>query len=180
MKKFIQFSLLSAVITIFIQGCATPAQTQSMAVPTESIKVVANPIGDQLNIVVSGGRDTLATGYSSIANEDFAASLKQSLKDSGLFYNIHLLSNEEQDHTLQVYIARIQQPAIGFSFTVHLEVNYRLTDNRNGETVLQEVILSEYTASAGDAFAGVTRLRLATEGAARENIRKLIDRLAVH
>ena len=35
---------------------------------------------------------------------------------------------------------------------------------------MRKAILSSYTANMSDSFAGVTRLRLAVEGAARENI----------
>ena len=37
---------------------------------------------------------------------------------------------------------------------------------------------SSFTATTGDAFAGVTRLRIATEGAAQENIRLGIKKLS--
>ena len=37
---------------------------------------------------------------------------------------------------------------------------------------MRESIKSSHTATMGDAFIGVTRLRLAVEGAVRENIRQ--------
>ena len=44
--------------------------------------------------------------------------------------------------------------------------------------VWQESIASEYTATPGDAFAAVKRLRLATEGAAKNNIAEGLSRIS--
>ena len=54
--------------------------------------------------------------------------------------------------------------------TVKLDVAWSLLKRGATTPVWASVHTSEYTASAGAAFAGVTRLRLATEGAAQENI----------
>ena len=40
--------------------------------------------------------------------------------------------------------------------------------------VFQKTIKSPYTATIGDAFVGMTRLTLANEGSAKENIYKLL------
>ena len=53
---------------------------------------------------------------------------------------------------------------------VSKEAAWVLIDRGNGETIWKKGISSQYTAGAFDAFAGVTRIRLATEGAARVNI----------
>jgi hypothetical protein len=62
--------------------------------------------------------------------------------------------------------------------TVKMEVSYTLKDTRSGSTVWTKDINSEYTAKASAAFAGVERLRLANEGAARKNIRQAITEMA--
>jgi hypothetical protein len=43
-------------------------------------------------------------------------------------------------------------------------------ERKNGATVWKEFVISECTATMNDAFAGITRLRLGTEGEARNNI----------
>jgi hypothetical protein len=43
-------------------------------------------------------------------------------------------------------------------------------ERKNGATVWKEFAISEYIATMNAAFAGTTRLRLATEGEARNNI----------
>jgi hypothetical protein len=61
--------------------------------------------------------------------------------------------------------------------TVKMEVSYTLKDMQSGAAVWTKDIESEYTAKASAAFAGVERLRLANEGAARENIRQAVTEL---
>jgi hypothetical protein len=47
----------------------------------------------------------------------------------------------------------------------------RLNPERiNGATVWKKFVISEYTATMKDAFAGTARLKLATEGEARNDI----------
>jgi hypothetical protein len=55
-----------------------------------------------------------------------------------------------------------------------MEVNYTLVDTTSGKTVWTKNVASTYTASASAAFAGTTRLRLANEGAAKDNIQQVI------
>jgi hypothetical protein len=42
---------------------------------------------------------------------------------------------------------------------------------------MDQTVLTPYTANFSDAFVGMGRLRLANEGAMRENIREIISRL---
>ncbi|WP_315808553.1 hypothetical protein [Pseudomonas sp. C9-3] len=65
----------------------------------------------------------------------------------------------------------------GFNFTVTSTVEYSLVENAGGRVVWQETVKEPFTAGVGDAFYGVTRLRLANEGSARANINTLLQRL---
>jgi hypothetical protein len=76
------------------------------------------------------------------------------------------------------FIGKVDQPMFGFSMTVKMEVSYTLKDIQSGKTVWTRDINSEYTAKASAAFAGVERLRLANEGAARENILQAVTEMA--
>lgn len=46
-----------------------------------------------------------------------------------------------------------------------------LKDTQSGNTVLDETIVAGYTATVGDAFPGVERLRFANEGSAKKIFR---------
>jgi hypothetical protein len=61
--------------------------------------------------------------------------------------------------------------------TVTVEVTWTLARQSDHQIIWQKSITSTYTAKTGEAFAGVTRLRLATEGAARLNIRDAIGQM---
>ena len=79
---------------------------------------------------------------------------------------------------ISVSIVSMDQPIIGFSFTVKMETAWRLTEKNSGKVVWEQVINSEHTATTGDAFAGTKRLRLANEGAARNGIRQALTSLS--
>ena len=72
----------------------------------------------------------------------------------------------------------MDQPSFGLTFTVKMEAGWQLKRVSDGSMVWQESIKSENTATTGDAFAAVTRLRLATEGAARKNIEQGLSRIS--
>jgi len=61
---------------------------------------------------------------------------------------------------------------------VNVTAHWQLTRMVPRQVVFQEVIPSSYTATVSDAFAAITRLRLAEEGAARANIQDGLNRLA--
>ena len=81
-------------------------------------------------------------------------------------------------YKLSAFIGKVEQPMFGFNMTVKMEVSYTLVDTQSGKTVWAKNIASEHTAKAGEAFAGVKRLRLANEGAAKANIEQVITEIS--
>jgi len=144
--------------------------------------MVATPVGpvtqhaQSVSINVTGGSATSAAGASKISDEDFAEALRQSIAQSGLFARISAAN--QADYRLDLQIVRLEQPMIGLSMTVTIEVTWRLARQSDHQTVWQKSVTSTYTAKMGEAFAGVTRLRHATEGAARENIKDAIGQMS--
>ena len=114
-------------------------------------------------------------GASQISNDAFAQALRDSIEKAGLFSGV---TADGSRYRLTSFIGKVDQPMFGFSFTVKMEVSYTLKDTKSGSTVWTKDINSEYTATTGQAFAGVERLRLANEGAARENIRQALTEMA--
>ncbi|MCY1536179.1 hypothetical protein D9M68_716240 [compost metagenome] len=86
--------------------------------------------------------------------------------------------SEKTAYSLRANLVSVEQPLFGFNFTVTSVVEYSLVDNASGDVVWHETLQAPFTAGVGDAFYGVTRLRLANEGSARENISTLLKRLA--
>ena len=67
-----------------------------------------------------------------------------------------------------------------FQFAVAINPSMEASlDNRYGKVVLDKVVVADYTATMGDSFWGIKRLRLANEGSAKNNIEKLIRSLSI-
>jgi hypothetical protein len=62
--------------------------------------------------------------------------------------------------------------------TVTMEVEYTVSKIETKERVWRKAISSAYTAAFSEAFIGATRLRMATEGAARKNIEQVMQELS--
>jgi len=156
-----------------LSGCSTPATSKSMVVSTFSLQKVF-PYSVSVNVL--GGKETSAMDKSQISNETFMQAIADSLYKSGLFSKI--IHGKNADYLLNVMIFNLAQPSFGFSFTVKMEAVWSLAHADSKKVLMRESVRSSFTATTGDAFAGVTRLRIATEGAAQENIRLGIKKLS--
>ena len=156
-----------------LSGCSTPATSKSMVVSTFSLQKVF-PYSVSVNVL--GGKETSAMDKSQISNEAFMQAIEDSLYKSGLFSEI--IHGKNADYLLNVMIFNLAQPSFGFSFTVKMEAVWSLAHADSKKVLMRESVRSSFTATTGDAFAGVTRLRIATEGAAQENIRLGIKKLS--
>lgn len=114
-------------------------------------------------------------GASQISNEAFTQAITDSIRAAGLFSGV---GDANARYQLNAFIARVSQPMVGFSMRVTMEVSYTLVDSTTKKTVWEKSILSDHTAAASEAFAGVKRLQLATEGAAKQNVEMLVRYLA--
>jgi len=122
----------------------------------------------KIGIKTQGGNETGALDVSSIANEDFARAIEESIINSGLFQKVVLIN--ESDYTLNVTIVYMSKPLFGTDFTIDMEAAWSLVDTKRKTVLMRESIKSAHTAAMGDAFVGATRFQLAVEGAARGNI----------
>jgi len=174
-SKHAFLSVAIGASAIFIQsGCSTPAKPESMT--------VASPLGitkqhaDPISVHVSGGKDTNPAWTSQISDADFTTAIESSIRQSGLFSGV--VGRDGGTFHLEVMLVRVAQPIAGFSMTVTVEVNWTLSRSSDKSVVWQKAVISNHTATTGDAFAGVTRLRMATEGAARKNIEQALQQIS--
>lgn len=165
---------LMILAALFAGGCATPAKSTAMV--AAPMLEAENRHEGSIGLNVTGGSETTAASASQISNENFAAALRESVEKSGLFSNV-LSAGEKGDYHLDVSIVRVDQPMVGFSMTVTVETTWNLSRLSDGKVLWRKGILSTYTAPFGESVVGVTRLRLANEGAARENIRNAIAQM---
>jgi hypothetical protein len=173
MKPSYLFLSCGLALTALVSGCATATQPTAMA--ATSTPIASHQTSGDLGVAVSGGRETSSVGASQVSNEDFGAAIVASITHAQLFSKVAY--NSPGRYQLNAYISKVSQPMLGFSMTVSMEVSYSLVDKQNSQTLWQKTISSEHTAAMGEAFAGVTRLRLATEGAAKQNIDSLLREL---
>lgn len=160
-------------VVLALGGCASPAGTKEMV--SDSAQVVKkHPYS--VAVRTAGGRETDKMGASQISDQDFADALRQSITASKVFAKV--VEGKDADYLLNVFVASLEQPMMGFSMTVKMEAAWSLTEVKSGKVIWKETLDSSYTASASAAFAGVERLRIATEGAARENIKLGIEALS--
>lgn len=159
---------------IILGGCSTPAQPVAM---TATITRAVTKHSQSVSVNVTGGSATSSAGASKISNSDFATALQQSIEQSGLFAKT-VPTGSAEDYHLEVEIVRLQQPMMGFSMTVTIEANWTLSRPSDHTVIWQKSVTSTHTTGTGEAFVGVTRLRLATEGAARDNIQDAIGQMS--
>jgi hypothetical protein len=158
---------------VLLGGCAT-ATTSTGMVPTSYQVAQTHP--QTVSVDVKGGQETGSMGKPQISNVTFQQALVESITKSQTFSRV--VEGTGGDYVLSVILFSVDQPSIGFDFTVKMEAGWTLKRANTGVTVWQEAIRSVYTATTDDAFAGVTRLRLATEGAARNNIAEGLSKIS--
>ena len=174
--NFIRFicPLVIAAAAHFFGGCASP--TQSNAMVSTSMGVMTNH-AESLSLNVTGGSETSVEGAPPFSIADFASALGQSIQQCGLFAKI-IPAGQASDYQLEVAIVSLQQPVPGFAMTVGIETNWTLIHLRDHAVIWRQVITTIRTASTGEAYDGATRLRLAMEVAARDNIKDALTQIS--
>ena len=167
---------LPVLAVTLLAGCASAPDVQDMAVTSEVIEGRPFPSALVSNIAVAnvaGGEQTNPMWTSEINAEGFKSALIESLQTAGL-----LAADPSQgEYQLIAVITSVEQPIFGLDLTVTTTVDYTLLDASDGEKIFHKMLTAGYTATVNQSFYGVERLKIANEGAARENIRSLLDQL---
>lgn len=166
--------LLLASGAALLTGCASASKPTAMVPPLTAGALHAS--SHSVSVNVTGGKKTNPAWTSQISDEDFTTAIKSTIEQSKVFQQV--LGSEAADLHLDVMLVRMEQPMFGFSMTVTLEASWTLRRRSDNSVVWQKAVVSKYTAEMGEAFVGTTRLRLANEGAARENIKDALTAIA--
>ncbi len=156
-----------------LSGCATPAVSEAMIPETASIEKT-HPYS--VNVEVTGGRATEPTGTPQIANDAFDEAITETLIKAKTFAKVN--DNKAGNYELRVIIFSVQQPSSGATASVTMETGWTLTNRLTGEVVWQQALRSTYTASSDSDITFVGRLKKATEGAAKDNIKQGVTEIA--
>lgn len=158
---------------LILGGCASPADRAAM---TPQNLVVAKHHPYSLRVQTGGGAETGAMDSSNVADADLKAAIEDAVAQSKLFKAI--VQGNGGDYELSVRVTSLAKPIFGATFTVDMETAWSLTKVSDRSVVMRKSVKSSGTATMSDAFAGVTRLRLAVEAATRNNISQGLTAIA--
>lgn len=168
MSPLIRCSAL-LLLALLTSACSTVPAAEAMRVTDYT---APTPRPETATLRVAGGW----TLQGQITNPAFSRAVELSLISSKVFSQI--VTIDEAEYRLDAVLDDLRQPPGGFNMTTEMTVLWSLSRVDTQETVWQELIPSSYTATVGQAFAGVVRARKSAEGAARTNIREALERLA--
>jgi hypothetical protein len=168
-----RYGLTVAALALALAACSSPAKREAMT-PQDLLAGKSHPYS--LHVQAGGGSETGAMDTSNIADDDLKAAIEDAVIQSKLFKKI--VQGKDGDYELSVQVSNLTKPLIGFSFTVEMEAAWSLVKLSDRSVVMRKSVKSSGTASVGDALAAVTRLRMAVEAAARENIRQGLTAVA--
>ena len=157
--------LLATTLAFTLVGCSSPASREGM---TPTGLTTSKHFPHSLAVQASGGAETGAMDSSNIADADLKAAIEDAVVQNKLFKSI--VQGAGGDYALSVRVTSLAKPIFGTTFTVEMETGWSLSRTADQSVVMRKSVKSSGTATMGDAFAAVTRLRLAVEAAARDNI----------
>lgn len=157
MKKIFSIVLLSVIV--LLSGCAS--KVTSDAIVVDNVQIINK---HKKNIAINAQSDG-----SDITDEELIKAIEKSIISNNLFTEI--INAKNANYLLDVAIINIEKPSFGLTFTVNMEATWSLKDSLSNEFIMRKSIKSSHTATFEDAFAAMKRLKLAVEGAIRENIR---------
>lgn len=164
---------LLVVAALAVTACASPASREGMT-PQGVTANTHHPY--TLQVRTGGGADTGAMDSSNVSDADLKAAIEAAVVQSQLFKTI--VQGSDGDYELSVRVTSLSKPTFGGTFTVQMEAAWSLTKVVDRSVAMRKSIKSAGVATMGEALAGVTRLRLAVEAAARDNIRQGIGAIA--
>lgn len=176
MKKNVFSKILLAIYfssaALFLNACASSATVSGMINNEYSGTTPSNKKMQQAVVLadVQGGNETNPMWTSQISGNDFKEALRESLRNAGFSAS----SSENTRYVLKANLMRIDQPMFGLDMTVTTVVKYILYDKQKNTMIWTQDISAAHTATMGDAFMGMVRLRLANEGSAKKNIGQLL------
>ena len=169
-------ALLLLAWTSLLGGCATPAVSEAMIPETAGVEKT-HPYS--VNVEVTGGRATEPIGTPQIANDAFDEAITETLIKAKTFAKVQ--DSKAGNYELRVIIFNVQQPSSssGGSASVTMETGWTLTNRLTGDRSSgSKPLRSTYTASSNSDITFIGRLRKATEGAAKDNIKQGVTEIA--
>lgn len=169
----IRLGPLLILLALACAGCPASIKSEAM-IPLAPL--AAHKSTSDVGIAVIGATDVSARKPIHIMDEDFAQSLRDSFEKSGLFRKA--VTDTQAAYQLQAVFVQMDEQIFGLDMTASMEVNYTLASTTPKKVLWKKGISSTHTAAFGESLISITRLQLATEGAARRNIEQAIQEIS--
>ena len=162
--------LITAIAgSLLLAGCVTTSETDTLIPQTYTAVDPSSALSRAVTVTELGG-DYTEVFKGQVSNAALSEALTQALSQSGM------LADMNAKYSVVPNLVHLKQPAIGLDMTVTAKVNYIVKD-ASGRIVMDETLSTPHTVKMSDAFVGATRVRMANEGAVRENISAFIEKL---
>ncbi|WP_077036732.1 hypothetical protein [Pelomonas sp. KK5] len=174
--------LTATLLLALLAGCGTPTQSLTMALSDADVLQLRTWVPEALkNNVdldrVTGGQSTSPWWGSKVSGMTLEQSLDDSLRALGM---LPASPQAPTAYQLRAQIVSLVQPLVAADTTVTITIQYTLVDRNSGAVLYQRALRTAYKAEFTDAMVSMPeRLRLANEGAVRENIRSAMRDLMV-
>lgn len=171
------FALVTAALVL--SACASPAIVQNMIVNPEVVKTnSASPHFEEAIAIAQVKRNT-KTNTNPILNSKideaaFQRALSASLKNNGL----HADDESSTKFDLFVYIESFKQPLFGRDYKVTSNIRYKVMEKKTDIIWYEDLISASHITPYSKNGLPVGGMRLANEGAIRENIKKFLISLS--
>lgn len=164
-----RMSALLILLALVCTGCPATLKPETM---TAQVTAPIHKSASEIAVAVFGATDISAKKPVHIADEDFTQALVSSIETSGLFRTV--LRDTPGKYQLQAMFVQLDEQIFGLDMTASMEINYMLASTTPKKALWEKKIVSSFTAGMSDSVIAITRLQLATEGAARRNIEQAI------
>ncbi|PMJ67561.1 hypothetical protein BCU17_16660 [Vibrio splendidus] len=163
-------SITVVILSFIMFGCASPANISNVMVDNAyNLEFKDEYIGKIGVIHVNGSSNTSELYDMGLENKEFKTALKESLKSQ------YLLAIESRPQfELTASFLNVDYPSFGSDLYFDSDVRYLLID----KVVFDSVITSQGIATMSDSLMGSTRLKIAAERSAHENIKGFLEKLS--
>lgn len=163
-------ALALLAVVVALAGCASPANRDAM---TTTSVASSKKLPFSVSVKTGGGSETNPLWSADISDDDLRAAIEKSITQTALFKEV--VKGKTGDYELSVSIVKLSKPTFGAAFTVDMEAGWSLVKLSDNSVAMRRVVKSTYTGGAFDSLVGTTRLRMAVEGAARNNIKQGLE-----
>lgn len=175
--ELLSFGLRAAAALALVAGvaaCASAARPTAIVAPATKTTLIDtnSPLYQSMTVgEVNGGEETTITTLSSqVSNASFREALTTSLRLNGF------LSDEpEDDFIVDATIVSVEQPTLQLNFTTTATVSYLVRSRKTNQALYEQTVTSSSEAKFTDSIVRSERIRLATQGAMRENIAQFLS-----